>query len=92
MTDNRITLSADTKCFKCGGSLLEGQTARWEFDTAINGYVHRHTRSGLCHRRNRDVDHLEVMEAIHGIITNSTENSEAEAAEGNEAEREKESV
>ena len=64
MSENRVTLSANTKCYRCGGSLLEGQVVRWNFDTEINGYVHRHSRSGLCHRRNREVDHSLVMEVI----------------------------
>lgn len=39
----------------------------------------------------RAADHHLILARIYGTITNSTEDSEAEAAEGNEAEREEES-
>ncbi len=64
MSENRVTLSANTKCYRCGGSLLEGQVVRFEFEPKIDGYIHRHSRSGLCHRRIREVDHSLVMEVI----------------------------
>lgn len=60
----RVRLSAPTICFMCGGQLFEGQEVAAIWDTDLDGWKHRHTRSGLCHHRNRNVDHSLVMEVI----------------------------
>jgi hypothetical protein len=46
----RVRLSACTTCYRCGGWLSEGQEVAVEWDEAIDGYIHRHTRAGLCRR------------------------------------------
>ena len=60
----RVRLSAPTVCFMCGGQLFEGQQVIVIWDVDLDGWKHRHPRSGLCHLRNRQVDHSLVMEVI----------------------------
>ena len=60
----RVILSANTRCYRCGGQLFEGQQVTVIFDEQIDGYKHKHSRRGLCHHRNRQVDHSLVMEVI----------------------------
>ena len=57
-----VALTESTTCCKCGGRLGVGIYVRCEFDIETDGYVHRH-RNG-CHHRDRNIDHIIVMEAI----------------------------
>ena len=75
-----VQLTEQTVCHKCGGVLGVGINVRCEFDTDIDGYIHRHKNG--CRRA---AEHHLIMEAIHGTCnTIDTESGEAEADEGNE--------
>ena len=42
----------------------EGQMVIYELEDSLDGYRHRHRRSGLCSHRNRAVEVMEVVEVI----------------------------
>ena len=64
MTDRCVVLASPTRCFRCGGWMQEGQMVWVEWSEEIDGYRHRHRRSGLCSHRNRAVEIMGVMEVI----------------------------
>lgn len=64
MSDRCVVLASPTRCFRRGGWMDAGQMVIWELDEEIDGYRHRHRRSGLCSHRNRAVEIMEVMEVI----------------------------
>lgn len=64
MSDRCVVLASPTRCFRCGGWMDAGQMVIWELDEEIDGYRHRHRRSGLCSHHNRAVEHEIAMEKI----------------------------
>ncbi len=71
-----VELTEQTTCSKCGGLLGVGISVRCEFDTEIDGYIHRH-RNG-CRRA---ADHHLIMEVIENA--KHTPSPKAEADKGN---------
>lgn len=78
-----VELTEQTTCSKCGGLLGVGISVRCEFDTEIDGYIHRH-RNG-CRRA---ADHHLIMEVIENA--KHTPSPKAEADKGNAIEGEEE--
>jgi len=83
----RVILASPTVCYRCGGNLFEGVQVWAVFDEVIDGYKHRHIRTGLCkHPTARMAEHELVMEVIENAKNIST--PEAEADKENEIEGE----
>ena len=63
MNNRCVVLASPTRCFRCGGWMQEGQMVIYEWDESLDGYKHRHYRSGLCSHR-RSAEHEIVMAII----------------------------
>ena len=85
----RVVLASQTVCYRCGGNLFEGVQVWAVFDEVIDGYKHRHIRTGLCkHPTARMAEHELVMEVIENA--KHTPSPKAEADKGNAIEGEEE--